>query len=95
MIWLHELFCWKSLRGIPLKHGGYQKEQTKTQFAKPVREQDSRQDTDWIGVIGQGVVDTSGSKVKETTGNTIDTLNEGGKVGRNYRSLICWALATD
>lgn len=75
MTWLHELFCWKSLRGIPLKHGGYQKEQTKTQFAKHVREH-SRQDTDWIGVIGQGVVDTSGSKVKETTGNTIDTLNE-------------------
>lgn len=83
MTWLHELFCWKSLRGIPLKHGGYQKEQTKTQFAKHIREH-SRQDTDCIGVIGQGVVDTNGSKVKETTGNTVDTLNEGGKLGRNY-----------
>lgn len=90
---MHELFCWKSLRGIPLKHGGYQKEQTKTQFVKHVREH-NRQDADCIGVIGQGVVDTSGRKVKETTGNTVDTLNEVGKLGKNYPSLIFLALVT-
>lgn len=35
-------------------------------FAKDGRKH-SRQDADWKRVIGQGVVDTSRSKVKETT----------------------------
>ncbi len=154
MIWLHELFCWKSLRGIPLRYCEYQKEQTKSQFCQRCKADDtlgnflsnaawalshwewvtnlnmdtwnrswalcltwlpidtninrsfpatfsqkvapciislrehSRQDADWIRVIGQGVIDTSGRKVKETTDYTINTLNEGGKVGWNYPPLI-------
>lgn len=59
------------------------KNKPRLSFSKDVREH-SRQDADWIRVIGQGVVDTSGSKVKETTDYTINTLNEGGTVGRNY-----------
>jgi len=70
------------IEGDPFKT--WRLKQTKTQFAKHVRER-GRQDTDWIGVTGQGAVDTSGSKVKETT---FGTLNEGGRVDRNYRSLI-------
>lgn len=63
------------------------KNKPKVSFAKDVREH-TRQDADWIKVIGQRVVDTSRSKVKETTDYTINTLNEGGKVGRNFPPLI-------